>query len=122
MARLASRLIRRLALGFCLAFAASAALASAPVTLRDNPVDDDGQVTLGELFEGAGAAADIVIARRAGPTVVLDAGMVQSRAHQAGLAWSNPRGLRRVVVRQGSTTPAAPSATSAAARPGEDRP
>ena len=119
MARLASRLIRRLALGFCLAFAASAALASAPVTLRDNPVDDDGQVTLGELFEGAGAAADIVIARRAGPTVVLDAGMVQSRAHQAGLAWSNPRGLRRVVVRQGSTTPAAPSATSAAARPGE---
>ena len=68
-----ARMIRRLTLGVCLAFAASAALATAPVTLRDNPVDDDGQVTLGELFEGAGAAADIVIARRAGPTVVLDA-------------------------------------------------
>ena len=113
-----ARLIRRLSLGICVAFAASAALATAPVTLRDNPVDDDGQVTLGELFEGAGAAADIVIARRAGPTVVLDAGMVQSRAHQAGLVRSTPRGLRRVVVRQGSA-PSATSATPAAARPGE---
>lgn len=119
MARLASRLIRRLVPGLCLAFAASAALATAPVTLRENPVDDDGLVTLGELFEGAGAASDIVIARRAGPTVVLDAGMVQSRASQAGLVWSNPRGLRRVVVRQGSTAPSAPSSASAAARPGE---
>ncbi|MDP3401788.1 MAG: SAF domain-containing protein, partial [Brevundimonas sp.] len=114
-----ARVVRRLILGVCLAFAASAALATAPVTLRDNPVDDDGQVTLGELFEGAGAASDIVIARRAGPTVVLDAAMVQSRAGQAGLVWSNPRGLRRVVVRQGSATPTATSATSAAARPGE---
>lgn len=120
MARLILRLTRRLALGLCLAFAASAALANSPVTLRDNPIDDDGQVTLGELFEGAGAASDIVIAQRAGPTVVLDAAMVQSRARQAGLVWSNPRGLRRVVVRQGSSTaPSATSATSAAARPGE---
>lgn len=115
-----ARMIRRLTLGVCLAFAASTALATAPVTLRDNPVDDDGQVTLGELFEGAGAAADIVIARRAGPTVVLDAAMVQSRAGQAGLVWTNPRGLRRVVVRQG-TAGAAPAATASATagRPGE---
>lgn len=119
MARFAPRLIRRLALGLCLAFTASAALANAPVTLRDNPVDDDGQVTLGELFEGAGAASGIVIAQRVGPTVVLDAAMVQSRASQAGLVWTNPRGLRRVVVRQSSAAPSAASASSAAARPGE---
>ena len=30
-----------------------------PVTLKANPVDDDGQVTLGEIFEGAGGAAKI---------------------------------------------------------------
>jgi flagellar basal body P-ring formation protein FlgA len=120
MARMIPRLVHRLLLAGCMAFAATSALATAPVTLRDNPVDDDGQVTLGELFEGAGAASDIIIARRAGPTVVLDAGMVQARASQAGLTWANPRGLRRVVVRQGGATASASSgATSAAARPGE---
>jgi len=35
---------------------ASPALASTPVTLKSEMVDTDGTVTLGEIFEGAGAA------------------------------------------------------------------
>ena len=34
------------------------------VTLKADPVDDDGQVTLGEVFDGAGASATVVVARR----------------------------------------------------------
>ena len=94
-----------------------------PVVLRAAPVDDDGRVTLGELFEGAGAAADVVVARRNGPSAVLEAGQLQAIARRAGLEWSNPNGLRRVVVREGAVAadslgrPAA-STGSVAARPG----
>lgn len=101
---------------------ASPALAD-PVVLRDAPVDDDGRVTLGELFEGAGAAADVVVARRSGPSAVLEAGQLQAVARQSGLQWSNPNGLRRVVVREGAVAadslgrPAA-STGSVASRPG----
>jgi flagella basal body P-ring formation protein FlgA len=42
-----------------------------------------------------------MIARRAGPSVVLEAGQLQALARQAGLDWSNPNGLRRVAVRLG---------------------
>lgn len=98
--------------------AATPALSS-PVSLSANPVDDDGQVTLGELFDGAGAAASIVVARRTGPTAVLDAAQVQAAAARAGLHWSNPSGLRRIVVRQGGAAPSGmQSASVSAARPG----
>ena len=90
-----------------------------PVVLRDAPIDDDGRVTLGELFDGAGSAAGVVVASRSGPTVVLEAGALQARAGQAGLQWSNPQGLRRIVVRSGSAgSPAPTSAGPAAARAG----
>lgn len=102
--------------------------ANGPVVLRAAPVDDDGQVTLGEIFEGAGTASDVVVARRAGPSVVLDAGALQAQAARAGLHWSNPQGLRRVVVRAGAPagpvlSPAgrpsgAPAAAASNARPG----
>ena len=81
---------------------AAPALAS-EVTLKANPVDDDGQVTLGEVFDGAGSAASVVVARRSGPSVVIEAAALQAQARRAGLVWSNPQGLRRVVVRQGSS-------------------
>ena len=84
-----------------------------PVTLRADIVDDDGRITLGELFEGAGSASGVVIGRRAGATAVLEAGQVQAAARQAGLEWSNPNGLRRIVVREGGSAPAA----EASARP-----
>jgi len=115
--------MRLLLLASCLAVAASPALGG-PVSLRVNPVDEDGRVTLGDVFDGAGSAANVVIASRAGPSVVFEAGQLQGLALRSGLQWTNPQGLRRVVVRQGAVAPAAASsaspasATATAARPG----
>lgn len=92
-------MIRTLLLAAAVSAFAGAALAN-PVMLRANPVDDDGRVTLGDIFEGAGAAANVAVAERVGPSVVLDAGQLQAQARQAGLDWSNPNGLRRVAVRR----------------------
>jgi len=83
---------------------ASAALAG-PVTLKLNPVDDDGRVTLGDVFDGAGSAANFVLAGRTGPSVVFEASQLQAIASRNGLQWANPNGLRRVVVREASLAP-----------------
>lgn len=101
--------------------AAAALLLAGPavasdVTLKANPVDDDGQVTLGEVFDGAGSAASVVVARRVGPTVVIEAGTLQASARRAGLIWSNPQSLRRVVVREGAPAGPGPAASPSAAR------
>lgn len=90
---------------------ASVAIAG-PVTLRVNPVDEDGRVTLGDIFEDAGSASGVVVAERAGPSVVFEAGQLQGLALRAGLHWSNPRGLRRVVVRQGMVQAASADGSS----------
>lgn len=71
------------------------------VSLRADVSDADGRVTLGDLFDGAGAASNILIANRSGPSVVLDAQAVQVMARRAGLQWDNPQGFRRIVVRGG---------------------
>ena len=116
------RLTRTLILAAAASAFAGAALAG-PVVLRANPVDDDGRVTLGDLFEGAGSAADVVVAQRVGPSVVLEAGQLQAQARQAGLDWANPNGLRRVAVRRAEApvqgmaeTAAAPAAVQPVAR------
>lgn len=104
-------------------FVATSCLAG-PVTLKAAPSDDDGRVTLGDVFDGAGSAANVVIANRAGPSVVFDAGQLQAQALHAGLQWTNPQGLSRVVVRAGAAAPATASTsgpagvTLTAARPG----
>lgn len=88
-----------------------------PVTLKANPVDADGQITLGDLFDGAGAASGVVVGARSGPSAVFEAGQLQAMARQSGLDWANPTGLRRVVVRHAAvapaTTPAAAQASAA---------
>jgi flagella basal body P-ring formation protein FlgA len=81
---------------------ATPALAGQGVSLRSDTTDADGRITLGELFDGAGAASDVVVATRVGPSAVLDAGAVQIAARRAGLDWSNSNGVRRIIVRQGS--------------------
>ena len=99
--------MRSLILGVAVAlFSAGAALAG-PVTLKANPVDSDGRVTLGDLFDGAGPASNVVVGNRAGPSIVFEAGQLQSLARQAGLDWANPTGLRRVVVRHAAVAPPA---------------
>ena len=102
--------MRTLILAAALLFAGPAL--AGPVTLKANPVDSDGRVTLGDLFDGAGGASNVVVGQRAGPSIVFEAGQLQSLARQSGLDWANPAGLRRVVVRN---TAAAPAATFAAA-------
>jgi flagella basal body P-ring formation protein FlgA len=94
-----------------------------PVTLKANPVDSDGRVTLGDLFDGAGGASNVVVGQRAGPSIVFEAGQLQSLARQSGLDWANPTGLRRVVVRNAAFAPGAPRATvgNAATEPAAPR-
>lgn len=84
------------------ALIASPALAGS-VSLRADVADADGRVTLGDLFDGAGPASGVLVATRTGPSVVLDAAAVQGLARRAGLDWSNPQGLRRIVVRGGAS-------------------
>lgn len=85
----------------CAALVASPALAGT-VSLKADVADADGKVTLGDLFDGAGGASGVLVANRVGPSVVLDAQAVQGLARRAGLDWSNPQGLRRIVVRGGA--------------------
>jgi flagellar basal body P-ring formation protein FlgA len=114
--------MKTLSLIAALALLAGPALAD-PVTLKVNPVDDDGRVTLGDIFDNAGSAANVQVASRAGPSVILEAGQLQGLAMRSGLHWANPQGLRRVVVRQGTgSAPASivqtASTRAVAARPG----
>ncbi|CAM3049318.1 flagellar basal body P-ring formation protein FlgA [Brevundimonas diminuta] len=101
--------------------AAVAALAApawaGPVNLLPDPVDDDGRITLGELFDDADAASNVVVGRRAGATAVLEASQVQIAARRAGLEWSNPTGLRRIVVREGGALSGGALPAEASARP-----
>lgn len=114
-------MIRSLSLALALAALAAPALAG-PVSLLPDPTDDDGRVTLGELFDDAGAASGVVVGQRLGATAVFEASQIQAAARRAGLDWANPQGLRRIVVREGGALPADASARPAAAtvssRPG----
>lgn len=83
-----------------LLLAAAAPALADPVTLRASPQDTDGRVTLGDIFDGAGQAAGVLVAERVGPSVVLPAHRIQAVARAAGLDWTNPQGLRRIVVRR----------------------
>lgn len=112
--------MRALILGAALALTVAGSAFAGPVTLKSNPVDSDGQVTFGDLFDGAGGASGVVVGRRVGPSIVFEAGQLQSLARQSGLDWANPTGLRRVVVRHAAEAPAvsatiAPTASSNAA-------
>lgn len=97
------------------ALVATAAIAGTPVQLKDELLDDDGRVTLGDLFDDAGRASGVLLAAgpRPGANVVLDAARVQQIARVNGLDWANSRGFRRLVVKNGAAAagpggPAAP--------------
>jgi len=91
----------------CLLLAAAPAQAGQAVSLKAETTDGDGRVTLGDLFDDAGSASDVVVGGRTGPSAVFDAGDVQVVARRAGLDWNNPQGLRRIIVRQGPDASAA---------------
>jgi flagella basal body P-ring formation protein FlgA len=97
-----SRLLAPLAALAAMALAAPA-WAGQPVTLKASPMDENGQVTLGDLFDGAGEEANVVVASgKAGLGMVLDAGRVQMFARAYGLDWDNANGIRRLIVSVGA--------------------
>lgn len=102
--------MRSLILGAVAALMLAGNATAGPVTLKVNPIDSDGRVTLGDVFDGAGGASDVVIGSRTGPSIVFEAGQLQSLARQSGLDWANPTGLRRVVVRNAAVAPNAGAA------------
>lgn len=111
--------MRALIAGLAAAFALASPAFADPVTLKANPADADGQVTLGDVFDGAGAASGVVIGSRSGPSIVFEAGQLQTLARQSGLDWANATGLRRVVVRDAAMAPgaAAPATVQTVASP-----
>src|SRR5579871_5994447 len=82
---------------------ATPALAGHMVTLKADTANANGMVTLGDLFDGAGAASGVPVAARPGASVVLDAEAVQALARRAGLDWANAEGLRKIVVRSAAS-------------------
>ncbi|HEX2818147.1 MAG TPA: flagellar basal body P-ring formation chaperone FlgA [Phenylobacterium sp.] len=97
---------------FAALLVAGPALAGQAVSLKSDVASADGVVTLGDLFDGAGAAGRTPVATRSGGSVVLDATAVQTAARRAGLDWANAEGLHKIIVRGG--TPSASAAASAA--------
>lgn len=93
--------MKRLLITVCALALAGPAFAGQAVSLKYDTTDADGRVTLGDLFDGAGSASELLVATRVGPTVVLDAAQVQVTARRAGLDWTNTQGVRRIIVRQG---------------------
>ena len=97
---------------------AGPALAGQSVSLR-NDVTARGPVTLGDLFEGAGAASAVVIAPPVtNGSLTIDAAILQQAASRAGLAWTNEQGVRRVVIHSGASGSASSTAGPVAAKPG----
>jgi len=94
---------------------ASPTLAGTAVTLKRDTVSADALVTLGDLFDGAGAAAGVPVASRNGASVVLNARAVQMAAARAGLDWANAEGLGTIVVHGGAASASAAASTAPSA-------
>lgn len=93
---------------------AGPAFAAQTVTLRPDTASPGPLVTLGDIFEGAGAAANTPVATRSSDSVVLNARTVQILAYRAGLLWPNAEGLKTIVVHAGTVA----STSGVAARRG----
>ena len=89
----------------------TAAAQTAPqyLVLKSSVTDGDGRITLGDVFENAGAASGVVLGYRQDATAVLDAAVVQQIAARNGVVWDNPRGLRRIIVAAGPETSSTPT-------------
>ncbi len=83
---------------------------SRTVVLKAHPSSADAVITLGDIFENAGEAADVMLARAPEPgrRLSLDPALVRQVAARHGLAWSNAGEVARVSVeREGRLVPAA---------------
>jgi len=76
------------------------------VILKDRLTTLDGVITLGDLFDGAGEAADAILARAPAPgqRVSLDPAFIRAEAARHGLSWANAGGVMRVTVERAART------------------
>lgn len=89
--------------GVCLLALLIAAPAMADdLVLKPSPSDADGRITIGDVFDNAGAEANVLLGYRTGASAVLDAATVQMVVSRNGASWANPRGVRRIIVANGS--------------------
>ena len=88
---------------------APAAWAGRLVVLKAE-VSSGASITLGDLFDGAGAEAPVVVGHGAPPgeSAVLDAAVVRELARGHGLDWDNPGAISRIVVPRGAVGAAGP--------------
>ncbi len=96
-----SRLLRAAALAaVLLASSIAAASANQAVTLRNGIETAGTAVTLGDVFENAGAAGSRAIAPAptAGRTATFSPRFLQAAARAAGLDWTPPEGMTAVLV------------------------
>lgn len=94
-------MLRWFCLGTCLYLMFSASLAFAdPVTLRPRVESNGPQITLGDVFAGAGAVADRAIAPSppAGQISMISIDLLTAVASAAGLEWTPPAGVTQVQV------------------------
>lgn len=80
------------------------------LNLKVAPTDDDGTVTVSDVFDGESAIGGVVLGYRQGTALSLDAPSVQATLLRNGVRWDNPQGVRRIKVTQGAVTVAAPVA------------
>ncbi len=74
-------------------------VAAADLTLKTVMQATGPKVTLGDIFDDAGAARSVVVGVAPfGGQAVLDAAQVQAAAKRAGLTWANAEGRRRLIV------------------------
>jgi len=88
---------------------AMVASAATPVTLKNNPVVEGDTITFGDIFEGAGAKQDYVIASspEPGKSITFKATSVAFVARKHGLDWQPTRSVSLVTVnRNGQIIPA----------------
>jgi flagellar basal body P-ring formation protein FlgA len=90
---------------FVVLAAPPAAFAGRLIALKPE-VSSGPTVTLGDLFDGAGAAGSVVVGNGApnGESAVLDAGIVRKIAGAHGLEWDNPDAISRIVVPRAAVT------------------
>ena len=95
------RMLATVGLLAALAFA-PAAMAGSLIVLQSD-VSSGASVTLGDLFDGVGSQASVVIGNGApfGQSAVLDANAVRRIAGQHGLDWDNPDAITRIIVARG---------------------
>ena len=82
-------------------FMGSAPAQATPVDLRADIAAPNGRVTLGDIFDDAGAAGDVVVASggQPGGSLIIEARQVQAIAAAHGLEWGNARGMGRLIAR-----------------------